>query len=217
MINYLKKLFFKIQKKLSGYGYGPGKKLSPLDYIALELPFDKLHIGCGNVHIKGWCNVDVLQTGATDLVTDITTLAKIPNEAVSEIYCCHILEHFPTDEIATVLATWHNKLKVGGVLRISVPDLDKITKVYQDNLDHFNVPGNQPWVSLIYGGQKDLYDFHKTGFNLCWLSYLLKSAGFTEITEFDYSEHFVNGVYDNSVQVSNFGVNISLNVKAIKR
>ena len=211
-----KNLQHKLVKLLSRVGLGKGKRYNLEDAFCHNLKLDNLHLGCGNVHINNWCNVDVLETGATDLILDIKTLPGIPDSSVFKIYSCHVLEHFPTNQILKILTRWHEVLQSGGELRISVPDLDSITRIYQKNIDHFNTPGNQPWIALIYGGQKDQFDFHKTGFNFCWLSYLLMQAGFREVSRYPCTPHFVDGVIDNSSAHAPFGEFISLNVIAVK-
>jgi predicted SAM-dependent methyltransferase len=211
-INFIIK---KIQKYLSRKGFGKGKKYKVDNPAFQNLNLEKLHVGCGNVHLNDWCNVDVLATGSTDLVCDITTLKDLPNSCVSQIYSCHVLEHFSTSMISEILINWYRVLKPGAELRISVPDLDAITKIYQTNLDHFQIPGHQPWIALIYGGQKDQYDFHKTGFNYCWLKFILNEVGFVDVKRYENEPHFIEGVIDNSIAKS-FGEYISLNVVAIK-
>lgn len=205
----------KISKYLSKHGIGLGKKLSIDNLYSSQLNINKLHIGCGNIHIKGWCNIDVLATGATDLILDIKSLDGLPKNKVLNIYTCHALEHFSTSEIIPILTNWFEVLGPGGELRISVPDLDAVTKIYQDNIDHFQTAGNQPWIALIYGGQKDEYDFHKTGFNFCWLQHILSNIGYVDISRYPNEPHFVKNVVDNST-VKAFGEYISLNVVARK-
>ena len=160
----------RLKKLMSKHGIGKGKKLSLNEYENRGLPISRLHLGCGNIHIDDWCNVDVLKTGATDLILDISTLPGIADNSISEIYSCHVLEHFSQADVIKILNRWYEVLAPGGSIRISVPDLDAITRIYQKNIEHFQIPGNQPWIALIYGGQKDQFDFHKTGFNYCWLS-----------------------------------------------
>jgi len=206
----------KIKKFLSIYGIGAGKKFTLTEAINYGVDLKRLHLGCGNIHIKNWCNVDVLKTGATDLVLNIQTLPGLKESSVEKIYSCHVLEHFTTKDIPLVLKRWYEVLKPGGEIRISVPDLDKITKIYQENLSHFLTPGNQPWIALIYGGQKDQYDFHKTGFNFTYLNELLTNAGFSSIKEYGSDSHFIEGVFDNSLANEPFGKPISLNVFALK-
>lgn len=212
----MNRFFRRVVRLLSRFGIGKGKRLQLDEYLLQNHDLSMLHLGCGNIHIPGWCNVDVIKTGATDLVLDIRTLPGIPENQVDMIYSCHVLEHFAHNEISGILASWYAVLKPNGEIRISVPDLDAITSIYQKNIDHFNVPGNQPWIALIYGGQKDQYDFHKTGFNFCWLKLLLESVGFTDVERYPNSPHFIPGVNDNSLAFEPFKEYLSLNILAKK-
>lgn len=174
-----------------------------------------LHLGCGNIRIENWCNIDIDETGFNDLSDDISKLSTIPDHFAERIYACHVLEHFSHNEVPKVLKVWFSKLASGGELRISVPDLDRIVSIYSRNPKHFNTKGHTPWIGLIYGGQEDQYDFHKTGFNCCWLTKLLEDAGFTNIQEYAHFPHFAN-IEDASLANQPFNEYISVNMKASK-
>lgn len=176
----------------------------------------RLHLGCGNIRLTGFCNVDILTTAAVDVVSDISKLDNFADNSIELIYACHVLEHFSHDEAVSVLRRWFDVLAPGGELRISVPDLDRIVKIYHNNWQHFQTPGNSPWIGLLYGGQGDPYDFHKTGFNFCWMRHLLDKIGFVDIAEYPHEPHFVAGVVDASLAKEPFGEFLSLNVVARK-
>ncbi len=176
----------------------------------------KLHLGCGDIHIDGYCNVDIDCLPTVDVVDNILILHKFGQNYAEQIYACHVLEHLSHMEVPKTLHRWHEVLMPGGELRISVPDIDRIVKVYCNNWDHFQTKGNAPWIGLLYGGQLDPYDYHKTGFNFCWLSKLLEDAGFIEIEEYSHYPHFIAGTEDGSLAKEPFGEYISLNIKAKK-
>ena len=207
------KTFQNIKSKIHSPAKSKSKIKKTLDYF--EKPY-RLHLGCGNVGIKDFCNVDIMETTDVDIEDDIRTLGKFPNESAKEIYACHVLEHFSHDEIVPILKRWNEILIPGGIIRISVPDLDRIVKIYADNPEHFNTPGHSPWIGLIYGGQSTPYDYHKTGFNFCWLKYILEQCNFERCQEYPHVPHFVPGVIDASVAKEPFGVYFSLNMMAIK-
>jgi predicted SAM-dependent methyltransferase len=176
----------------------------------------RLHLGCGNIRLPGFCNVDILTTAAVDIVSDISKLDNFADDSIELIYACHVLEHFSHDEALNVLRRWFDVLAPGGELRISVPDIDRIVKIYNANWQHFQTPGNSPWIGLLYGGQGDAYDFHKTGFNFCWMSHLLAGIGYVDVAEYCHEPHFVPGVVDASQVKEPFGQFLSLNVVARK-
>lgn len=176
----------------------------------------RLHLGCGNIRLPGFCNVDILVTPVVDVVSDISELDNFKNNSIELIYACHVLEHFSHEEAVRVLKRWFKVLAPGGELRISVPDIDRIVKIYAKNWAHFQTPGHSPWIGLLYGGQGDPYDFHKTGFNFCWMKYLLEGVGFVDIHEYPHEPHFVPGTVDASLAKEPFGEFLSLNIFAKK-
>lgn len=178
----------------------------------------KLHLGAGGTTLPDYLNVDSLFLRNTELVSKIEHLNFfVRKESVSAIYASHVLEHFSHEEVKKILQILYNLLTVGGQLRLSVPDIDKIAKIYNKNLEHFQRRGNSPWNGLIYGGQCTKYDFHKTGFNFNWLSFLLGEAGFKHIQEYDAREFTrENNIKDSSLADQPFGEMISLNIVAGK-
>jgi predicted SAM-dependent methyltransferase len=175
----------------------------------------RLHVGCGDVHIDGWCNVDIDARTGADVVDDITALEKFPDRFAETVYACHVLEHVSHEDVARVLRTWHRVLAPRSTLYISVPDLDRIVRIYAANWEHFQTRPNAPWIGLIYGGQLDRFDFHRTGFNLCWMTELLERGGFGEVQEYPHEPHPF-GIRDASLANQPFGEFISLNVKATR-
>ncbi|MEW6600678.1 MAG: glycosyltransferase [Nitrospirota bacterium] len=177
----------------------------------------KLHLGCGEISVPGFINVDIdPKLPAVDMVDDISRLERFRENSAAVIYACHILEHFANDEVLPVLRRWHEVLEPGGEIRISVPDIDRIVEIYSKNNKHFLTPPNTPWIGLIYGGQTDPYDFHKTGFNFTYLKYLMEQAGFTDIEEYPHEPHWLGISGDASMAREPFNAYISLNIKAAK-
>lgn len=146
----------------------------------------KLHLGCFHKKIHGYTNVDIREDVFPDVVDDICTLKKFKNESVDEIYACHVLEHTSRDDSKKVLKRWFDVLKPGGVLRISVPDLQAVCEYYicYKNLDILQ--------ALLYGSQKHQYDFHYTGWDESTLTRDLMEVNFKNIKRYDWrlTEHF---------------------------
>ena len=208
-MNKLKRLVRRIFWKISAW-------FRKRDLTVAPANVKRLHLGCGNIRLPGFCNVDILATPSVDLISDISKLNNIIDNSIELIYACHVLEHFSHAETVRVLRRWFEVLAPGGAIRISVPDIDRIVKIYVDNWAHFQTPGNSPWIGLLYGGQGDPYDFHKTGFNFCWMRHLLDGIGYETIAEYPHEPHFVPGVVDASLAREPFGKYLSLNVVACK-
>lgn len=176
----------------------------------------KLHLGCGHVHIAGFVNVDIDPYFPTaDVVDDVGRLQRFPEGIATLIYACHVLEHFSHSEIPGIFRRWFEVLEPGGEVRISVPDIDRIVRIYAHNWQHFQTPPNSPWIGLIYGGQATPHDYHKTGFNLVWMRHLLEAAGFVDAQEYPHEPHWL-GVRDASLAREPFGEYVSLNILARK-
>ncbi|MGE8106565.1 class I SAM-dependent methyltransferase [Allorhizobium sp. NPDC080224] len=208
---YLYNLLHRVKSSRLSMLAGATRK-SPDDF---EKPY-RLHLGCGNVGLPGYVNVDVMHTLGVDVVDDIRFLKRFPSNSASQIYACHVMEHFGHEEIMPILRRWFDVLMPGGEIRISVPDIDRIVKIYSENPQHFQTPGNSPWIGLIYGGQSTPYDYHKTGYNFCWLRHLMEQVGYVDCSEYPHEPHFIPGVVDASLANQPFGEYISLNMKARK-
>jgi len=176
----------------------------------------RLHLGCGAARLEGFVNVDIDPNSAADVIDDIRLLKRFPDGSAAEIYACHVLEHFGHAEIDGILKRWLEILEPGGVLRISVPDIDRIVSIYSRNMAHFQKSGNTPWIGLIYGGQSTPYDYHKTGFNECWLRFICENIGYVDCEEYPHFPHFVPGAEDASLAQEPFGEYLSLNFMARK-
>lgn len=173
----------------------------------------KLHVGCGGIIIPGYFNVDITYRPGVACLCDLNNRLPFAAGRVAEIYCCHVLEHFATDGVTAILEEFARVLKSGGMLRICVPDLDVICRCYAEHIKWFTPPHN-PWLGLIYGGQTDAFDFHKTGFNFRWLQHLLIQAGFRDVRPYVPTE--MHGLRDASFSTEPFDVNVSLNVTAVR-
>ncbi|MCL5030011.1 MAG: glycosyltransferase [Bacteroidetes bacterium] len=177
----------------------------------------KLHLGCGDVKLENFINVDIdPYLNEVDIVDDIKELRNFDKNSVGLIYACHVLEHFPNDEIKSILSRWFEVLDYNAELRISVPDIDRIVSIYNRNKKHFLKPGNTPWIGLLYGGQTDIYDYHKTGFNFTYLKTMLEEVGFIDVKEYPHSPHWLGIPFDASMAKEPFNEYISLNIMAKK-
>ncbi len=142
----------------------------------------KLHVGCGNVILPGWTNLDIEKLSGVDVVDDITTLTKIPNNSCDIIYASHVLEHVGRNEFEDVIRVWNHKLKKNGILRIAVPDFEKIIIWYQRTKRIIDI------VGLVSGGQKTKYDYHKMIYDKKGLTEILLKMGFHDIREWDWRQ-----------------------------
>ncbi|MDY6904699.1 MAG: methyltransferase [Thermodesulfobacteriota bacterium] len=179
---------------------------------------DRLHLGCGTVRLHGFINIDAVFTPAVDFRCKLHKLYDyFPPGSVSEIYICHTMEHLPARLLPLYLKQFYSILKKDGVLRISVPDIEKCMVA----------AGKQQWTDeqiellqgVIGGGQDHKYNYHKSFFWPEYLARKLERAGFVDIAEYPLQPHFAGPDVNDSSNCAGFhpyGMGLSLNMKARK-
>jgi predicted SAM-dependent methyltransferase len=170
----------------------------------------RLHIG-GEQAKAGWKILNVQAGPNVDFVGTCTDLGAFDDGTVAEIYASHVLEHLSyTEELPQALKEFHRVLKPGGRLRVSVPDFEKLCRI-------FLLPEMTPQLRfhvmrMIFGGQMDAHDFHKVGLSGELLAAMLANAGFGDLNQVDSF-----GEFSDSSDLK-FGPNrVSLNVVAWRR
>ncbi|MCS6959245.1 MAG: methyltransferase domain-containing protein [Pseudanabaenaceae cyanobacterium SKYGB_i_bin29] len=172
----------------------------------------KLHIGGREKH-PDWKILDVEPRPEVDFVADATNLSQFPSNSCDAIYASHVLEHFHhgiSGEVLNVLKEWYRVLKPGGIIYLSVPDLDKLCWLY--TRPGISFEEKLRIMAILYGTQTNIYDVHKVGFDYQILYYYLSMAGFINIQQVERFNIFND--------CSNFcirGELISLNVVATKK
>ena len=173
----------------------------------------KLHIGCGNVIIPGWANLDALPGSRVDIIDDARTLRSIPQGAVDVLYASHILDHFSRNDTDTVLRLWRSKLRTGGTLRLAVSDFAAIVAEYRETGDLTALLG------LLIGGHKDEFDKHGTSFDRQSLANTLLRAGFVNVDLWDWRkvEHAEHDDFSHAYlpHMDTSGRLMSLNLEAL--
>lgn len=175
----------------------------------------KLHLGCGNKKIDNFINIDCRSLPTVDKVENVELLRSYKENSVDLIYCSHVLEHFGRWRYKHVLQRWFEVLKPNGILRLAVPDFEKISEYYQRTKDLTSVMG------LLYGGQDYVENFHYVTFDFNSLEKTLKQIGFTKVTYWNWRQTEHKNVDDYSqcylphMDKEN-GMLMSLNVEATK-
>jgi len=82
----------------------------------------KINLGCNDLPLDGFVNIDIDPRVKPDLIADSLHL-PYEDESVDEIYAGHLLEHTTPEEEA--LKEWYRVLKKGGKITITVPDIEK--------------------------------------------------------------------------------------------
>ena len=91
----------------------------------------KLHLGCGPHLLPGWENIDMVHQEGI-VYCDLREPFPYPENSVDYIYNEHFLEHLTEEDGVKLLSKCLGVLKVGGVLRISVPDMEQLVADYHN-------------------------------------------------------------------------------------
>lgn len=94
-----------------------------------------LNLGCGGRFHSEWTNVDFYSTGPGVLAHDLTKKLPFPDNSFDVVYHSHVLEHFSKNDAPNFLAECSRVLKAGGIIRVVVPDLEQIARLYLAILD----------------------------------------------------------------------------------
>lgn len=173
-------------------------------------PF-KLHIGGKEFH-PDWKILDVESRPEVDYVTNAQNLNQFESNSIDVIYASHVLEHFYynlNNELIDTLKEWHRVLKPDGKLLISVPDLKTLCWLYLNpNLLPIE---RHHLMRIIFGGQTNIHDVHKVGFDFEVLALYLEESGFQE-----YEQVSEFNLFNDCSNLRILNTLISLNVIAKK-
>jgi len=180
-----------------------------------------LHLGCWKRNIPGFINVDICDLPHIHYKRSVDDLSIFPNSRANLIYASHVFEYFDRVKGKEVLKEWYRVLAPGGVLRLAVPDFEKLVTVYKKykTLDKIIGPlfGRMPIMTKK--GENILY--HKTVYDFESLKNILESVGFKKVRRYDWKKT-IHKDYDDHSQAyiphmdKKHGLLISLNVEANK-
>lgn len=93
-----------------------------------------INLGCGSHFHKDWVNLDFVKTGENVIAHNLNLGIPFGDDSFEVVYHSHVLEHFQKDKAAFFIKECHRVLKVDGIIRIAVPDLEQIINEYQTQL-----------------------------------------------------------------------------------
>ncbi len=94
-----------------------------------------LNLGCGTNFHPQWTNIDFTSTGKDVIAHNLLNGIPAEDESYDVIYHSHVLEHFPKDKAENFLQECFRVLKPGGLIRIAIPDLEQIARLYIEKLE----------------------------------------------------------------------------------
>lgn len=94
-----------------------------------------LNIGCGHRYHKDWVNIDVDPATPEVMKADITRGLPFADNSFEVVYHSNVLEHLPSQLGKHLIKECYRVLRPGGVLRINLPDLEKMVREYLANME----------------------------------------------------------------------------------
>lgn len=177
----------------------------------------KLNLGCGWRDFgKEWIHID----GGEYPHLHSKDIINLPFEdgTIDEIYASHVFEYFNREEGELILKKWHKKLKIGGLIRLAVPNFETICNLYTSKKYPLS-----SFVGPLYGKMKmgNEVIYHRTAYDFIELKNILTTSGFKEIKLFDWKMTDHAHIDDHSQAYlphmdKENGTLISLNVEAVK-
>ena len=174
----------------------------------------RIHLGCGEIAAAGFINVDTQPGPHVHYVRDVTDLSVFADNEADLVYASHVLEHVRRPALRETLWEWRRVLKSGGVLRVSVPDFDRIVAIYQSR--GRDMAGVQ---AVLMGGQEERSNTHYIAFNRTYLEEKLREAGFREIRPWrpeEVADHDFEDWASRPLERSGGRFDVSLNLEAVK-
>ena len=116
--------------------------------------FDRLlNVGCGRCYHSDWTNIDLVANGPEVRQYDLRRGLPYVDGSFDALYHSHVLEHLSPDDARQMLLECRRVLRVGGVLRVVVPDLEGIARAYLQSIaaaegGDEHATANHRWMTL---------------------------------------------------------------------
>ena len=113
--------------------------IAPPTGTGVKLNIGSFNIGSyGTMFHYGWRNLDVIDLrawaqghGYSFVCHDVTRGLPYDDGIVDLIFASHVLEHFTYEQGAALLAECHRVMKPGAVMRVLVPDAERLIAAYR--------------------------------------------------------------------------------------
>lgn len=171
----------------------------------------RVNLGCGGSPTPGWLNIDNSPTvwlarfPLADLIPGKRKFIKaikmenivygdaqritLPDSSVDVLYTSHMLEHLDREEAGVFFKEARRVLRNGGILRIAVPDLNRLVKEYLRTGDaekfleacHMAVPKPRGFIAKLRYSFFSGFRHHHWMYDAPSIHRALTAAGFVSI------------------------------------
>lgn len=116
-----------------------------------------LNIGCGQRFHPHWVNLDLHPASESVQLWDLQNDLPFPDGSFDVVYHSHVLEHFSKADGLRLLERCGRVLRPNGVIRIAVPDLEAIARLYLEALTK-SLEGDASWRQRYEWILLEMYD-----------------------------------------------------------
>ncbi len=107
-----------------------------------------LNLGCGSRYHPDWINIDIASHAPEIIQHDLSRGIPLSDAVCDVVYHAAVLEHMRRSDAAAFMAECYRVLKPGGIVRVGVPDLEKICRMYLSTL-----------AAALNGDETAMYDY----------------------------------------------------------
>ena len=160
----------------------------------------RVHLGCGDVRLKGYLNVDYPSeqgvasgTSRPDVEADVTRLDAPPGR-IAEIRLHHLFEHFERASALALLVRWYDWLEPGGRLLVETPDFDGCIAGFESR----DLADQSMILRHLYGSQEAPWAQHFDGWSRGRFEAILPRLGYSGLT-FEHGQSDERGLLCNVI------------------
>jgi predicted SAM-dependent methyltransferase len=94
-----------------------------------------VNLGCGSRYHPEWTNIDIVAHGSGVIAHDLSKGIPLRDHSADVVYHTAVLEHIRKADALRFMKECHRVLKPRGVIRVGVPDLECICRLYLEKLE----------------------------------------------------------------------------------
>lgn len=95
-----------------------------------------INLGCGSRFHTAWTNADLAPTDPAVMACDLSKPFPFSDASFDVVYHSNVLEHIRHEHAHAFMRECFRILRPCGILRVAVPDLEQICRLYLENLQH---------------------------------------------------------------------------------